>query len=273
MNNKSRKAEKSAGAPAWMMTYGDLVTQMLTFFILLFTFSTLDAIKFRDAVISLQGAFGVLSGGTQILNLSDMPTNQPNRIETSPMVKSNMLEVKATLDAIMSEKQVEQAVENANQAQYLEQIKVEDEKEEEGVEKKERLITTLIDEQGLRIRFTDPILFDLGSADLRHESVDMLRDVADVIANIPNEIIVEGHTDNIPIRTSRFKSNWDLSAGRACEVLRFLIQEGGVNPERMAAAGYGEEKPLVPNDTKENRQKNRRVEILILKEDLPVENK
>lgn len=254
---RRKKPDPPAGAPAWMMTYGDLVTQMLTFFILLFTFSSLDTIKFRDAVISLQGAFGVLSGGAQILNLSDMPTSAPLKQEAAPKTSPTLVKVQNLLDDM---------------------IKEEDDKQKENQDKsadkdqeKEPLITTILDERGLRIRFTDPVLFDLGKATIKADAVDILRSVGDVLATLPNVMQVEGHTDNIPIRTASFKSNWELSSIRSCEVLHFLVQEGGISPENLAASGYGEYHPLAPNDTQENRSKNRRVEILILNEDADVE--
>jgi chemotaxis protein MotB len=254
---KRKKPDPPAGAPAWMMTYGDLVTQMLTFFILLFTFSSLDTIKFRDAVISLQGAFGVLSGGTQILNLSDMPTSAPISQEAAPKSSPTLVQVKNLLDDMIKEDEENKQQENQDESENKDQ-------------EKEPLITTILDERGLRIRFTDPVLFDLGKADIKTDAVDILRNVADVLASLTNHMQVEGHTDNIPIRTASYKSNWELSSIRSCEVLHFMVQEGGINPGNLTAAGYGEYHPLAPNDTKENRSRNRRVEILILNENADV---
>ena len=251
-----KKEDAPAGAPAWMMTYGDLVTQMLTFFILLFTFSTLDTIKFRDAVISLQGAFGVLSGGTQILNLSDMPTSVPVKTDSNPQSQS-VVQVKSLLDEKIKEDLEKKKEESKDK-----------DAESTEVKESEPLILTILDERGLRVRFTDPMLFELGKSDLNLDSVDVLRDVADILAGLPNKIVVEGHTDDIPIRTARFKSNRELSAIRACEVLHFLVQEGGVDPSKVSAVGYSEYHPLKANDTAENRSSNRRVEILILNENL-----
>ncbi|MFH1514316.1 MAG: flagellar motor protein MotB [bacterium] len=253
-----KKEEHRAGAPAWMMTYGDLVTQMLTFFILLFTFSTLDTVKFRDAVISLQGAFGVLSGGTQILNLSDMPTMVPVKMDANLQSKS-FVQVKNLLDELIKEemKKKQKESQDGNQDSTTTEM-----------EKSEPLIMTVLDERGLRIRFTDPVLFALGKADLNTESIDILRDVSDILSGLPNKIVVEGHTDNIPIKSARFKSNLELSIARAGEVWHFLIEEGGIDPHNLSAAGYSEYHPLKPNDSAENRRINRRVEILILNEDL-----
>lgn len=266
----------------YMLTYGDLVTQLLIFFILLFTFSTLDAVKFRDAVISLQGAFGVLSGGPAILNLSDMPTSNPIKQEAAPASAVQLIRLKSTIDKMAKneelkteiEKLLQQAIEKkeGSESQQADKTeKSEADKSIQGVQGLEVLLTTIIDERGLRIRFTDPLLFDLGKADLRPESVAVLRMVADSLSTLSNRIEVQGHTDNIPISTSYFRSNWDLSTARACEVLRFLIQEGGIDPGRLSAAGYGEYKPIAPNDSKENRSKNRRVELLVLNDEESLE--
>lgn len=257
MPRKKKQVIPPAGAPAWMMTYGDLVTQMLTFFILLFTFSSLDTIKFRDAVISLQGAFGVLSGGSQILNLSDMPTSAPVNLDNTPKSKPTLMEVKNLLDDIIKEDNEKKDKDN-------------EDSESAANTSKEPLITTILDERGLRIRFTDPVLFDLGKAEIKSDAVGILASVADILATLPNLMQVEGHTDNIPIRTARFKSNWELSSIRSCEVLHYLVQEGGIDPENLAAAGYGEYHPLMRNDTSEHRSRNRRVEILILNDDADV---
>ena len=238
-----------------MMTYGDLVTQMLTFFILLFTFSTLDTVKFRDAVISLQGAFGVLSGGTQILNLSDMPTSNPNQVESTPMSSPKLVEVKNLLD---------EAIKKIEQKDQSEQQKKDNQDQTETQQNTEQLIQTIMDERGLRIRFTDSVLFDLGKSDLKPGAVGILRGVGDILSTMPNRIQIEGHTDNIPIATSVFRSNWELSSARALSVVHFMVNEGGLRPENLSAVGFGEFQPIFPNDSPENRGRNRRVEMLIL---------
>ena len=121
-------------------------------------------------------------------------------------------------------------------------------------------------EKGLVITFVADVLFDSGKANIRPESYPALDKVSRVlIENVPeNDIGVEGHTDNEPIKFSGWKSNWELSTGRALSVLHYLVDNKGISPQRLAAIGYGEHKPVASNDTKEGRQLNRRVEIIIL---------
>jgi len=115
----------------------------------------------------------------------------------------------------------------------------------------------------IKIVFANPVLFGPGEYRLKTESRELLRDMAQIILKATdNEIVVEGHTDNIPFTgTGRFKSNWELSVARAMEVVKYLVEEQGLAPARMAAAGYGEFRPILPNDTEENRAQNRRIEI------------
>ncbi|PIU41845.1 MAG: hypothetical protein COS99_03480 [Candidatus Omnitrophica bacterium CG07_land_8_20_14_0_80_42_15] len=121
-------------------------------------------------------------------------------------------------------------------------------------------------ENGLVITFVAEVLFDSGKADLRNEAHSALGKVADVIKERvgDRDVGVEGHTDNVPITHSGWKSNWELSTTRATSVLHYLVNNCGLKPERLSAIGYGEYRPVASNDTEEGRQKNRRVEIVIL---------
>lgn len=121
-------------------------------------------------------------------------------------------------------------------------------------------------EKGLVITFVAEVLFDSGKADLRSESFEKMDKIAQVINTTVKDldIGIEGHTDNVPIKYSGWKSNWELSSGRALSVLHYLADKQGVNPGRLSATGYGEYRPVAGNETKEGRQKNRRVEIVIL---------
>jgi len=121
-------------------------------------------------------------------------------------------------------------------------------------------------ERGLVITFVAEVLFDSGKATLRESAFDTLEKVARVLNTTVKDLNVgiEGHTDNEPIKKSGWKSNWELSAARAMGVLHYLVEENGVDPNRLSATGYGEYRPVASNDMKEGRQKNRRVEIVIL---------
>lgn len=130
-------------------------------------------------------------------------------------------------------------------------------------------------EKGLVITFVGEVLFDSGKADLRKDSLSKLDKVGRVLnSTVKNlDVGIEGHTDNVPIKHSGWKSNWELSSARALSVLHHMVSSQGIDPKRLAAIGYGEYKPVVSNKTKEGRQKNRRVEIVILPEDLKKERK
>ncbi len=120
-----------------------------------------------------------------------------------------------------------------------------------------------IDKEGIKIIFRSPIIFDLGKAELKPEIISVLNAVAKVIRDMPNEVVVEGHTDDKPIVSGEFRSNWELSAARAFSVVRYFIEQG-VDSKRLSAIGYGEYRPLYPNDTEEHRAFNRRIEIDIV---------
>ena len=116
----------------------------------------------------------------------------------------------------------------------------------------------------LRLTFSQPILFDPGRAELKPEAIPILHRVANIFRKIPNEITIEGHTDNLPITSqSSYGSNWELSTARAHTVLKYYIEHEGIAPSRMGATGYGEYRPLTTNDTSEGQKKNRRIEISV----------
>jgi chemotaxis protein MotB len=120
-------------------------------------------------------------------------------------------------------------------------------------------------ERGITIHILDNILFPPGNAELSSSSKIVLKKIANVIRNLPNDLRIEGHTDNVPINTVQYPSNWHLSADRALNTGYYLIKEEGISPDKVTVVGNGEYKPIVPNDSPENRTKNRRVDLVILK--------
>lgn len=119
-------------------------------------------------------------------------------------------------------------------------------------------------ENGSIIRIKDKILFDSGSALIKEDSVETLNRIADFLLKIENPVIIEGHTDSMPIKSSLFQSNWELSTARAINIIKFFIQQHKISPKRLSAVGYGEYKPIEDNTTNIGREKNRRVDIIIL---------
>ncbi len=230
MRRRRRTEESNSGN--WLTTYSDLVTLLLCFFILLFSFSELDARKFRSVMSSFQGGTGVLNGG----NTVDFDLN----LESSDgMLEEDLEKIKDLLE------------------EYADSVGLGNE------------ITLSVEERGLIIRFMDNVLFDSGKADLKPESIEILKTVAGILNrdDFKDRLIkVEGHTDTDPIIYSvKFPTNWELSATRATNVLRYLVEEENIDGSRISSSGYSYYRPIAPNDTKENKAKNRRVDMVILK--------
>lgn len=122
-----------------------------------------------------------------------------------------------------------------------------------------------IDEQMIKITLRSPVLFNIGDAELRPEMTKILNEVTPLLKSIQNDVIVEGHTDNVPVKSGKYTSNWELSAARASKVIEYFVNNKKLDTNRFIAAGYGEFIPLYPNDTPENRALNRRIEINIIK--------
>ncbi|MGI6576341.1 MAG: flagellar motor protein MotB [bacterium] len=217
----------------WLTTYGDLMTLILVFFVLLFSFSSLDAAKFEAIIHSLQEALGIFAGGT------------PIQFEIEPTTLS---------DGKMTAWEQEQLQLERLQSQLESFI------QKEGLEGQ---VIVGLEERGLIVRFFEHILFELGSAQLKEQSMKILDKIATVISDIPNQIRAEGHTDDLPINTYRYPSNWDLSGARASAVIRHLMK-AGFSPYQLSFAGYGEFRPIAPNQPA-GQPLNRRVDLVILR--------
>lgn len=128
----------------------------------------------------------------------------------------------------------------------------------------DKLANVDVNAQRIRIQLATPVLFDSGAAELKMDAASILNEIADILKKVPNKVIVEGHTDNIPISTLNYANNWELSVDRAINVINYM-KTIGLPPERFAAAGYGEFQPVTANDTLEGRSKNRRIEFIIVR--------
>lgn len=226
MKRRRRKAEQVSAS--WMTTYSDLVTLLLCFFVMLFAFSNLDVKKFQGIMAYFQGSRGVLDG-SNVIEIPDLRDQEEIDLE----------ELKSALE------------------EYATSSNLEEE------------ITVSIDERGLIIRFMDRVLFDPGKAELKPEAREILDTVAEILQRDEfkdKAIKIEGHADTTPVSPKDgFPTNWELSTARATNVLRYLVEQRGIEGERISASGYSYYRPIAPNDTKENKAKNRRVDIVILK--------
>ncbi|MBO8167982.1 MAG: OmpA family protein [Thermoanaerobacteraceae bacterium] len=228
-------SQDKKGAPAWMVTYSDLVTLLLVFFVLLYSFSVLDVQKFKAFLISFQGV-GILEKGSSILENIEANRDQMEELsEGMDEISENarLLEVYTVIKA------------------FLKNNGLEDD------------ISVRYEERGVVLTIKEKILFDSGKADLKPHAKKILAQLGNLFKQLPNQISVEGHTDNRPINTIEFPSNWELSAARSARVVRYLTREHNLDPRRFVAVGFGEYYPVASNDTPEGRARNRRVVIVI----------
>ncbi|WP_322796496.1 flagellar motor protein MotB [Tepidiforma sp.] len=234
MSRKAPEAEKPENHERWIVSYADMVTLLFALFVVLYATSDANPQKLQSVRVSIDQAFsiGVLQGS----NGSSAVLNQGGGLTPSlNEIRSNTFEG------------LNQTLSGFAQANGL-----------------EGKIQVRSDSTSITISLADNLLFDSGSADLRPGSVDVLLQVADALRGLPNQIRIEGHTDNIPPNTREFPTNWELSAARATRVLRVLTEQGGLDPAKLYTAGYADTRPLADNATPEGRALNRRADIVIL---------
>lgn len=230
----------------WLIPYSDLLTLLLALFIVLFSMSSVDAQKFQI----LSKAFNdIFTGGTGVTEFqSPMPEGQMESPD-EPKKDQEKSENQSTQNV---DKQELKKIENKINA-YIKKTHLTN-----------KLNTSLSDE-GLLVTIRDNVLFDSGSAEVRPEDVKIAKEIAELLViDPPRNIIISGHTDNVPIHTANFESNWELSVMRAVNFMKIILENDKLDPRWFSAKGYGEYKPVASNETKEGRAKNRRVEILIL---------
>lgn len=212
-------------APFWMATFSDMMTLLLTFFVMIVAMSEVEVKKFEEALSYFQGSTGMLTYE------SITPTlRRHSSVEYT---------------------QRERAIQYEEVARYLQELGLDD------------MVEVDLTEEGLRVSVTDSVMFRSGEAELIDPSQDLLRTLTELLRGDIDAIRVEGHTDDRPIRTARYPSNWELSTARAASVVRFLLDTpDALSPDRYTALGHGEHRPVASNATAEGRARNRRVDIL-----------
>ncbi len=229
---KQKKSDGGGGAPAWMVTYADMVTLLLTFFVLLLSMASMDPVRFTEASSSLKDAFGMHA--------------RPAHVEFAiPILPSPPLTKFSPLQNQMTTKLYRRV-----------KTQIDTNKLSQDIEIMQKGDDTII------LRIKDSILFQPGQTKISPKSYPLLRYISDIIRPLPLRIRIEGHTDSSSSDQVELKQ-WDVSIARSVSVLRFL-KKGDLLPlDRMEAAGYGAERPLVPNNTPEGRAKNRRVDFVL----------
>jgi len=223
---KKPEPEKAVNHERWLLTYADLITLLMIFFVVMYSLARLDAQKFKSLSTSLRMAFG---GGKNIIGDYEgsgmVPLPMPQQEELG--VAKDDTDDYVTLHGLQNE------------------------------------VNTTIDNRGLVITMQERLLFNPGKADVNPAARQLLATMAKLLNTLPNYVRIEGHTDSVPAG-GQAQSNWQLSALRAANIAQILSDQGGVDPHRISAIGYADNRPTADNKTVAGRAKNRRVEIVLL---------
>jgi len=240
---KKKKAEEHVNHERWVVSYADFITLLFAFFVVLYAISQVDAKKMSHLITSMQSAFNtkVFPSGSARLSLQTGGGTPPDPhvldLDTYPtkrLIDPKMAEIERSIVLTIGDDELKDKV------QIIEE------------------------ERGLVVRLAETGFFDPGKAMFKPRSEALLLKIGESLRNIPNQVRIEGHTDNTPINTPEFPSNWVLSTARATSILNLFINKIGMDQERLAIAGYGEFRPIDSNSTVEGRSRNRRVDIVVL---------
>ncbi|MDD5456624.1 MAG: OmpA family protein [Candidatus Margulisbacteria bacterium] len=233
MKPRTAENENDDDAGTWIFTYADMISLLFAFFVILYTMSKVDQQKYIDIAQSLKQTFtkeAVMQKQGTIIN---------------PQSLQKAMEAKNIGDVVDHE--LNNIMQKVNSFIYKENLQTK--------------ISTFIDDRGVVVKIADDVLFDSGQADFNKNSKDLLNNLVMIVKQYPYPIRIEGHTDDTPIRTTMFPSNWELSTARACNVVRYFIDHG-LNPRLFSAEGFGEYRPIANNNTPSGKAKNRRVEVI-----------
>jgi chemotaxis protein MotB len=234
---KRHHGEEPENQDRWLLTYADLITLLLGLFVILYAMSQVDKSKYQDFVSALTQQFGskMVLAGHKGITFTPAPRKGRAQATKRGADESSKSSTTSKLAALLKQE----------------------------IASGEVVIKAT--SEGISINLLDYLLFETGKANIRPEALVTLNKISAFLDSVPNNIRVEGHTDNVPINTPQFPSNWHLSVARSMTTGYYIIQRG-ISPERLSIAGYSEYKPVASNDTPENRSKNRRVEIVIMYE-------
>jgi chemotaxis protein MotB len=247
MSKKKNQKHEDHISESWLIPYADLLTLLLALFITLFAMSQIDQKKFQEIARSFNTA---LAGGEGVF---DFESPIEHEVPPSQLKQKHKQQQKNNKEALNKQDReelhdVQEKINTYIATNHL----------------NGKLQTSLTDE-GLAITILNDILFDSGSAEVRPKDRELAKEISELLVmNPPRNVIISGHTDNVPIHNAQFASNWELSVMRAVNFMKVLLENPKLDPRWFSAKGYGEYKPVAPNNTPEGRMKNRRVEILIL---------
>lgn len=250
---KNRKSPASAGAPAWMTTFADLMTLLMSFFVLMLSLAEIDALKYRAVAGEMKKALGV-----KVDSIVDtLPDGSEAELKSPPEDEERPAEADKKCAILACElERIAQGEVTDSQYDLV--------KRELAQFAAEQNIIIAREEHKVLIRIQEQGVFPSGSDRISPIFLPVIAKVRDAIAELPGGIRVSGHTDDVPISNGRFRSNWELSSARAVSVLHELLKDGAVAPERASAMGFADSRPIVPNTSNANRAVNRRVDIILV---------
>lgn len=233
----------------WVISYADFVTMLLALFMVMFATSHMGATKIKDVNKSIQKVF---TNQSVVQNTKEINTDENVKNVEQDVKKEGILE--DTGDSILEGKNG-----ILDSEAVMEQIK-----KDINVDTSVKVLKS---DRGVVIRLNDTMLFDPGSAIIKPQAKATLDKISSSLASFENPVLIEGHTDSMPIRTEKYPSNWELSTARATNIIKYLTQAHKFPPSRLSAVGYGEYMPVEQNTTPQGRAKNRRVDIIVLSSD------
>ena len=226
----------------WVVSYADLVTMLLALFMIMFATSSMGDTKVKDVNKSIQKVFA----SKEVIQQEEKKIEEtvPKENSGDSILENNGKTILEGGDGILDSKQLME--------EFQKDIAP------------DTAVKVLKEQRGVVIRLNDTMLFDPGSAIIKPQAVETLSKIAESLEKFQNPVLIEGHTDSMPIRTEKFPSNWELSTARATNIIKYLTEQHKFPPGRLSAVGYGEFMPIAQNDTPQGRAKNRRVDIIVL---------
>ncbi|WP_328185021.1 flagellar motor protein MotD [Marinobacter sp. OP 3.4] len=252
MRRRSRRAEAANNQERWLISYADFITLLFGFFVVMYSVSSVNEGKYKVLSETLTGVFNAPQRSIQPIPVGEEPgvaLPSDESVIPPPVAPSPEPEPSTTVREQAQRSEALRSMANQFAMEF-------DSLMNQGV------VNLQVSDQWIELSMRDSLLFGSGDAEPHYDAFPVMEGIADIIRDTDNAVRVEGFTDDRPIRTGRFPSNWELSAARASAVVRMLAAEG-VNPSRMAAVGYGAYQPVARNDTEEGRRRNRRVVLLI----------
>lgn len=252
---RKKKPEKEPNHERWLVSYGDLLTLLLAVFVVLYAMSQADKKKVEDVAASMRASFGMEDGGKGGMS------RKPSVIDTG---KSSVLP-EINFQSLPQVQQTDQGGNKRLQATETDFRNIKASIDAYLIKAAaQSKVHVEINRRGLVVSLKEAGFFDSGSATVKQQSKSIIAVIAESLSDYANQLRVEGHTDNMPISTAQFRSNWELSSARANNIMHLLTESYGLEPERISTVGNSEYRPVDTNDTPEGRAKNRRVDIVIL---------